>query len=99
MRCLLLLALLTSGCALRAPLVTPGQTILAVWGFTSEGVSLREALTIDADLGGGWLLVHAPGETQQWTINMHQMLQFTTIPELPHPATGWDDAIRERVRR
>ena len=95
----ILALLLTSGCALRAPLVTPGQTILAVWGFTEGGASLREALTVDADLGNGWLLVHSPGETQQWTVNMQQMLQFTTIPALPHPATGWDDAIRERVSR
>jgi hypothetical protein len=103
MHCLLLLALLTSGCALRAPLVTPGQTIYVILAYvqTEAGVrAIGEPFVVDAVLGNGYVLGHNPGDSTQWVVNMGAVIQFTDYPpRSTHPPTNLQDGVRERVSR
>lgn len=90
------------GCAVEAKteLVKKGDTIMVVWGFTSDGASLREVLTVDAVLKDGWIDSRNPGDSHQWKVNLSQALEFTPIEVgLSHPPMPLDDGVRERVSR
>lgn len=92
-----------SGCALRAPLVTPGQTIYAIMAYVSTPDGIRaagEAFVVVAILPDGYILGHNPGTPDDlWLLNMRAVIQFKQSPEQPHPPVSLDDGVRERVSR
>lgn len=98
MRGLLLLALLTSGCALRAPLVTPGQAIQVTWNVAPEH-RMVAFYVVRRDLGDGWIEANFFGEDELRRVNLNLAIEIAQMPTMPHPAISLDDGVRERVSR
>lgn len=77
-RRLLLIALLSSGCAAR--LVTVGQTYLVQWPGQEP-----EVVEIHGDKGDGWVQCRNVTEEVVWTCNLNAALFFVKARMAPPP--------------